>query len=238
MLRLENITVGFGGLTALANVTLEVGARELVGLVGPNGAGKTTLFNVISGLARPKAGTASFNSVNLLRKPVQARARIGIARTFQIPQPLHELTVRQNLIVAQTFGAGHRNARRIDEILDFIGLKRKAEENAADGLALSEHKALEVGKALATEPKLILLDEVLAGLETAGKRQFMQTLKRMHQEAGLAIIIIEHDIETILALCQRAVVLDFGKVIADQTPEEIFRNPAVMRSYTGATPGA
>ncbi len=238
MLRLEDITVGFGGLTALANVTLEVGARELVGLVGPNGAGKTTLFNVISGLARPKAGTASFNSVNLLRKPVQARARIGIARTFQIPQPLHELTVRQNLIVAQTFGAGRRNARRIDEILDFIGLRHKAEENAAAGLALSEHKALEVGKALATEPKLILLDEVLAGLETAGKRQFMQTLKRLHQEAGLAIIIIEHDIETILALCQRAVVLDFGKVIADQTPKEIFRNPAVMRSYTGETPGA
>ena len=204
-------------------------------LVGPNGAGKTTLFNVISGLARPKAGKVSFNSVDLLRKPVHARARIGIARTFQIPQPLHELTVRQNLIVAQRFGAGGRNARRIDEILDFIGLRHKAEENAAAGMALSEHKALEVGKALATEPKLILLDEVLAGLETAGKRQFMQTLKRLHQEAGLAIVIIEHDIETILALCHRAIVLDFGKVIADETPEQIFRNPAVMRSYTGET---
>lgn len=234
MLRLDGISVNFGGLAALADVTLQVGRGEFVGLVGPNGAGKTTLFNVISGLARPSGGSARFEEADLLQKPIHARARLGIARTFQIPQPLHELTVRQNLIVAQKFGAGRVDGKRIDEILDFLHLTDKADRNAATDLALTEHKALEVGKALATEPRLLLLDEVLAGLETSGKRQFTATLKHLHEEAGLAIIIIEHDIETISTLCQRGVVLNFGRVIADGTPERIFRDPEVMRSYTGA----
>jgi branched-chain amino acid transport system ATP-binding protein len=233
MLRLDDISVIFGGLTALSGVNLNVGEGEFIGLVGPNGAGKTTLFNVISGLVKPTGGRARFGSTDLLGQPVHARARIGIARTFQIPQPLHELTVRQNLIVAQKFGTGRSDAKRIDEILDFLGLAGKADRNAVTDLALTEHKALEVGKALATDPRLLLLDEVLAGLETTGKRRFMETLEHLHREAGLAIIIIEHDIETISTLCQRAVVLNFGKLIADETPERIFRDPEVMRSYTG-----
>ncbi len=233
MLQLEDISVAFGGLAALSNVNLRVDNGEFVGLVGPNGAGKTTVFNVISGLVKPTAGNARFIAMDLLKQPIHARARAGIARTFQIPQPLHELTVRQNLIVAQKFGTGHSDPKRIDEILDFLGLTERAERNAANDLALTEHKALEVGKALATDPKLLLLDEALAGLETTGKRQFTQMIKQLHEETGLAIVIIEHDIETISELCQRAVVLDFGKVIADETPERIFRDPEVMRSYTG-----
>jgi branched-chain amino acid transport system ATP-binding protein len=233
MLKLDNVGVTFGGLTALSDVNLNVDNGEFIGLVGPNGAGKTTLFNVISGLVKPTGGSAWFDSTDLLKRPIHARARIGIARTFQIPQPLHELTVRQNLIVAQRFGTGRSDGRRIDEILDFLQLTEKADRNAVSDLALTEHKALEVGKALATDPKLLLLDEVLAGLETTGKRQFTETLKHLHEEKGLAIIIIEHDIETISTLCQRAVVLNFGKVIADETPERIFRDPEVMRSYTG-----
>jgi len=233
MLKLDNITVTFGGLAALTDVNLNVDNGEFIGLVGPNGAGKTTLFNVISGLVKPTGGSARFDTTDLLRQPVHARARIGIARTFQIPQPLHELTVRQNLVVAQKFGTGRSDARRIDEILDFLGLSEKAERNAVSDLALTEHKALEVGKALATDPKLLLLDEVLAGLETTGKRRFMATLEHLHERAGLAIIIIEHDIETISTLCKRAVVLNFGKIIADETPERIFQDPEVIRSYTG-----
>ena len=126
MLRLEELSVRFGGLTAVNAVSLSVGTHEVVGLVGPNGAGKTTLFNAVSGLVRPSSGRIIFDSVDVLRAPIHRRARLGIGRTFQIPQPLHELTVRENLIVAQRFGNGHVDARRIDEILEFTSLSAKA----------------------------------------------------------------------------------------------------------------
>ena len=142
--------------------------------------------------------------------------------------------MHENLLVAQRFGTGSVNASRLDEILDFVGLTEKAGRDAGSELALSELKALEVGKALATNPKLLLLDEVLAGLETAGKRRFMQMLKDMHAKFGVGILIIEHDIETISNLCKRVVVLNFGELIADGTPDEVFRDAAVMKSYTGA----
>jgi branched-chain amino acid transport system ATP-binding protein len=234
MLQLENVTVRFGGLTAVNNVSLSVGTGDVVGLVGANGAGKTTLFNAISGLVRPTSGKIMFDGRDVLRAPMYQRARMGIGRTFQIPQPMHELTVRENLMVAQRFGTGSVNQARIDEILDFTSLAAKAERDAATGLALTELKALEVAKALATDPKLLLLDEVLAGLETNGKRHFMNMLKQLHQKFAVGIIIIEHDIETISNLCQRVAVLNFGELIADGTPAEVFSNPAVVKSYTGA----
>ncbi|MBL8511768.1 MAG: ATP-binding cassette domain-containing protein, partial [Betaproteobacteria bacterium] len=150
MLKLEDVTVRFGGLTALNQISLEVGQEDIVGLVGPNGAGKTTLFNAISGLARLKKGRITFGNADLLKCPLHQRARLGIGRTFQIPQPMHELTVRENLIVAQRFGAQEVNPQKIDEILDFANLTRKATCMAATDLSLSELKALEVAKALAT----------------------------------------------------------------------------------------
>ena len=234
MLELENVTVRFGGVTAVNNLTLSIAANEVTGLVGPNGAGKTTLFNAISGLVRPGVGRIVFNAIDVLKVPVYRRARLGLGRTFQVPQPLNRLTVRENLLVAQRFGTGLVNMSRLDEILDFVGLTEKAERDAGSELALSELKALEVGKALATNPKLLLLDEVLAGLETTGKRRFMQMLKDMHAKFGVGILIIEHDIETISNLCKRVAVLNFGELIADGTPDEVFRDPAVVRSYTGA----
>lgn len=233
MLQLENVTVRFGGLTAVNNVSLSVGSGDVVGLVGANGAGKTTLFNAISGLARA-GGRIMFDGRDVLRSPMYQRARMGIGRTFQIPQPMHELTVRQNLTVAQRFGTGGVDMRRIDEILEFTNLTAKAGRDAATGLALSELKALEVAKALATNPKLLLLDEVLAGLETNGKRHFMNMLKEMHEAFKVGILIIEHDIETISNLCQRVAVLNFGQLIAEGTPVEVFNNPEVVKSYTGA----
>jgi branched-chain amino acid transport system ATP-binding protein len=234
MLQLENVTVRFGGLTAVNDVTLSVGTGDVVGLVGANGAGKTTLFNAISGLVRPTGGKILFDGRDVLRAPMYQRARMGIGRSFQIPQPMHELTVRQNLIVAQRFGTGSINPARIDEILDFTGLAGKAERDAATSLALTELKALEVAKALSTDPKLLLLDEVLAGLETTGKRHFMNMLKQLHQKFAVGIVIIEHDIETISNLCQRVAVLNFGQLIAQGTPAEVFSNPEVIKSYTGA----
>ncbi len=234
MLRLDALTIEFGGLTALNNVSFSMGTDQVVGLVGPNGAGKTTLFNAISGLVRPTRGTVSFNGDDITRKPMYNRARIGIGLTFQIPQPLHELTVRENLIVAQRFGNGKVDQTRIDEILDFMDLTAQAGRDAATGLALQELKRLEVAKALATEPQLLLLDEVLAGLETNAKRYFTAKLEEMHRKFKIGILIIEHDIETVSKLCQRVVVLNFGEVIADGDPQTVFRDPLVIQSYTGA----
>lgn len=233
MLQLENVTVRFGGVTAVNRLTLSIAANEVTGLVGPNGAGKTTLFNAISGLVRPSEGCIAFHGADVLKAPVYRRARLGLGRTFQVPQPLHRLTVRENLLVAQRFGTGRVDETHLAEILAFVGLGDKAERDAGSELALSELKALEVGKALATNPKLLLLDEVLAGLETAGKRRFMQMLKDMHAQFGVGILIIEHDIETISNLCKRVAVLNFGELIADGAPDEVFRDPAVIKSYTG-----
>lgn len=235
MLELEQLTVRFGGLTAVNAVTLRMDCGGVLGLVGPNGAGKTTLFNAISGLVQPSAGAIRFAGQDVMRTPMHQRARLGIGRTFQIPQPMHQLTVRENLVVAQRFGTGKVNMARIDEILDFTSLAGKGKRDAATSLALTELKALEVAKALATNPKLLLLDEVLAGLETSGKRRFMGMLKDMQQRFGVGIVIIEHDIETISSLCPRVAVLNFGELIADGTPDAVFRDPAVIKSYTGAS---
>ncbi len=165
--------------------------------------------------------------------PAYARARRGIGRTFQIPQPMHTLTVAENLLVAQRFGAGRVDAAALAEILALVGLADKANRDAATELSLTELKALEVAKALATQPRMLLLDEVLAGLEPTAKRRFTQLLADIHARFSLAIVIIEHDIETISTLCPRAAVLDFGRLIADGSPAEVFRNPAVIASYTG-----
>jgi branched-chain amino acid transport system ATP-binding protein len=234
MLELENVSVRFGGLTAVNDVSLSIGSHDVIGLVGSNGAGKTTLFNAISGLVRPTAGSIRFDGRDILRAPMHLRARLGIGRTFQVPQPMHELTVRENLLVAQRFGTGRVDARKIDEVLDFTSLLDKAHRNAATELALTELKALEVAKALATDPQLLLLDEVLAGLETSGKRRFMGMLRELHTKFGVGIVMIEHDIETITSLCPRVAVLNFGQLIADGTPDAVFRDPAVIKSYTGA----
>ena len=233
MLELEHVSVRFGGVTAVADVSLRVGANDVVGLVGPNGAGKTTLFNAIFGLVRPTGGVIRFDARDVVRSPIHRRARVGIARTFQIPQPMHELTVRENLVVAQRFATGRVDPSRIDEILEFLGLGTKAHRDASSDLALTEMKALELGKALATNPKLLLVDEVLAGLETKTKREFRQRLLDVHETYRIALIVVEHDIETIKHLCRRVFVLNFGRLIASGTPDEVFRDPRVVQSYTG-----
>ena len=234
MLELREVGVRFGGLQALDGVSLSVAAGEIVGLVGPNGAGKTTLFNVISGTTRPQRGTLHFEGTDIARMPPYARARRSIGRTFQIPQPMHTLTVAENLAVAQRFGAGAVDPEVAAEILELVHLTGLASRDAATELSLTELKALEVAKALATQPRILLLDEVLAGLEANGKRRFTQMLSDIHQRYKLAILIIEHDIETISTLCPRVAVLDFGRLIADGTPESVFSHPDVVASYTGA----
>jgi branched-chain amino acid transport system ATP-binding protein len=233
MLKLDDVTVRFGGLTAVNRVSLEMADAGILGLVGPNGAGKTTLFNAISGLVKPKSGSIRFAGHEISRLAQHRRARLGLGRTFQIPQPLAQLTVRENLIVAQRFGAGAVDENKIGDILALVNLAGKADRDAATGLSLSELKALEVAKALATDPRLLMLDEVLAGLESESKRQFREMLRNVHRQYRVGLLIIEHDIETISTLCPRVVVLNFGEVIADGAPDAVFRDPRVVESYTG-----
>lgn len=233
MLRIDDVSVRFGGLKAVDSVQLEIGNSEMVGLVGPNGAGKTTLFNVVSGLVNPTSGRVLFDHHDVTRLPLHRRARLGIGRTFQIPQPLHDLTVEENLMVAQRFGGRGVNKKRLHEILELTNLSAKAGADAASQLAVTELRLLEVAKAIATEPRLLLLDEVLAGLETFGKRHFVELLRQLHSALDLTVVVIEHDIETIRQLCSRVVVLDHGTIIADGTPTAVFNDAAVIKSYTG-----
>ena len=233
MLDLAGISVRFGGLKALDEVSLHVDTGEIVGLVGPNGAGKTTLFNVISGSIRPRVGSLTLDGADVASTPVYARARRRLGRTFQIPQPMQGLTVAENLRVAQRFGGGAVDAEAIAEILSLVGLDAIADRDAASELSLTEMKALEIAKALATRPRLLLLDEVLAGLEAHGKRRFTRLLAAIQARYALTVLIIEHDIETISTLCPRVAVLDFGRLIADGAPDAVFREPAVVASYTG-----
>lgn len=235
MLEIKNITVRFGGLVAVNNVSFNVGSHEILGLIGPNGAGKTTLFNAVSGLVRPTFGHVIMDKSDITRLALYKRARLGLGRTFQIPKPMHHLTVRENLIVAQTFGARENNSKKIDDILELLEIHHKADSDAASELAMQELKRLEIAKALATRPKLLLLDEVLAGLESQAKRLFMEKLKQINSALGIGIIIVEHDIETISKLCSRVIALNFGELIADGTPHEVFTNPKVIESYTGAS---
>lgn len=236
MLQLEKISVHFGGVRALHDVSLIANTGETLGLVGPNGAGKTTLFNVISGVVKPSTGRMTFKGATISGAQ-HTRARLGIGRTFQVPQPLHELTVRENLIVAQRFGSRRGvDHKRIDEVLEAVNLKDRQHSDAATGLALTERKALEVAKALATDPSVLMLDEVFGGLETHSKRLFMEGLVRIRDQFRLTMIVIEHDIETIRSLCDRVAVLNFGELLAEGSADEVFNHPEVIRSYTGESP--
>ncbi|WP_297322209.1 ABC transporter ATP-binding protein [uncultured Bartonella sp.] len=235
MLKISNITVRFGGLVAVNDVSFAVGTDEILGLIGPNGAGKTTLFNAVSGLVRPATGYITMDNHEISRLALYKRAHRGLGRTFQIPKPMRHLTVRENLIVAQAFGAGENDPHYIDDILDLLEIKNKADSDAATELAMQELKRLEIAKALATKPKLLLLDEVLAGLESQAKRMFMEKLQQINTSLGIGIIIVEHDIETISKLCSRVIALNFGQLIADGTPRDVFTNPKVIESYTGTT---
>jgi branched-chain amino acid transport system ATP-binding protein len=232
LLRVDDVSVQFGGVKALKHVSFDMMPGEKLGLVGPNGAGKTTLFNSISGLVQPSAGTLSFNGYVLNRLPEYRRARLGIGRTFQVPQPLHGLTVRENLIVAQRFGNGFLNPQRVDEVMEILMLDGCADHHA-ENLTLAQLKALEIGKALAMQPVLLLLDEVLAGFEQLAKRNFASMLNAIHQRFAMSIVMIEHDIEAITSVCDRICVLNFGELIADGAPEAVFKDPAVVSSYTG-----
>ncbi len=235
LLELKGVTRRFGGLTAVSGVDLSVERGEVIGLIGPNGAGKTTLVNVITGVHRASSGSVSFDGADVTGlKPFQA-ARCGIARTFQIVQPFPEMTVAENVAAAAMFAGAMRYGREANaealEHLRFVGLADMADKRAAS-LTLAMRKRLELAKGLAMRPKLLLLDEVNAGLN-ATEVDHALSLIRGIAARGVTILIIEHLMKVVLSLCTRIVVLHHGELIASGTPQAIVRDPRVIQAYLG-----
>ncbi len=246
----SGVTVRYGGLLAVDSVTLAVPPRELVGLVGPNGAGKSTLFGVLSGLVRPSHGDVSLDGNDVTHASPQLRAERGLARTFQHPEIFGGLTVRQHLVLAHRTRTAKRRIWSdlftlgslrsvdpeekavVDDLIDSLGLGPVANRPAV-GLPLGVSRLLELGRALATSPTVLLLDEPSSGLDSTETVEFESTLRRIADDHGVSVLIVEHDVELVMRLCQTIYVLDFGVVIASGTPREIRGNPQVRAAYLG-----
>jgi branched-chain amino acid transport system ATP-binding protein len=237
LLVLDAVTKRFRGLTALDRVSMQVHAGEIVGVIGPNGSGKTTLFATMSGFLRLDGGAITMEGRSLTGlRPSAANAR-GLARTFQIVQPFGGLTVRDNVIAGALRGGRERlaNARlAAAEVLDLMGLWPLRDQLAAT-LTIADRKRLEIARALATRPKLLLLDEVMAGLRPAEVEAAIALIRRIRDQ-GVTIIVVEHLIRAVLALSERMYVLHHGRVIAEGEPREVIHRPEVVAAYFGSVP--
>jgi branched-chain amino acid transport system ATP-binding protein len=235
LLELQGVSKFFGGLVALDGVDIKVWTGEIVGLIGPNGAGKTTLFNVISGSHHPERGKVFFQATDITGLKPHRTCYQGIARTFQIPKPFLRLTVLENMMVGAYFGSrlGKRKEtfEKVIEILHWAGLEKKT-FMPAESLNLIERKKLEVARALSTLPKLVLLDEVIAGLNPTESSEMISFITKL-RTSGLTIFMIEHLMKVIMNLSDRIVVLHYGKKLCEGPPQEVASNPEVIEAYLG-----
>jgi branched-chain amino acid transport system ATP-binding protein len=233
LLEVRNVTRRFGGLVANSDVSLMVKEGEILGLIGPNGAGKSTLFNMIAGLYPPSAGRIIFAGRDITRLSAPRRCALGIARTFQVVRSFDSMSVVENVVVGalvRTTSAGEAR-RKAMRVLERTGLARRAQASAAE-LTPPEKRRLEIARALATEPKLLLLDEALTGLTPAEALAGVELVRQIRGD-GVTIVMVEHVMEVVMPLVDRAVVLDLGKVLAQGLPRELVRDEAVIGAYLG-----
>jgi branched-chain amino acid transport system ATP-binding protein len=240
VLRVDDISVSFGGVQALGGVSLDVDAGAVTGLIGPNGAGKTTLFNVVTGFQRPNRGRVMMDGREITALRPHTRARLGLGRTFQRLELFGSLSARENILVgieARPGRADHDRHRRraADEILERVGLGTVADRQA-DTLSTGRARLVELGRALATRPKLLLLDEPSSGLDQAETDTLGRLLTALAGE-GMAVLLVEHDVDLVMRVCDRVHVLDFGQIIAAGSPAEVQGDPRVQLAYLGAEPG-
>ena len=234
LLSARGLTRRFGALTAVDGVSFELHPDEILSVVGPNGAGKTTLFNLLSGQLRPSAGGVEFRGRDISGMSPFQRCRLGIARTFQIVRPLLGLTVLENVMVGAFLHHRSRDAAKkaASAVLEETALAPRAGYKASE-LTLVDRKRLEVARALATDPKVLLLDEVMAGLTPPEVDRAIELFKEIHSR-GIALLVVEHNLTVVRTLCRRAIVVDHGAMLAEGTPDEVFAMPQVIEAYLGA----